>query len=345
MKKNEETLKAAMDRRLSFLDERPSCRAAVQYRIAQEEEPVMKKKVSVGFIFAVGLIVLSVAAVAAGLLLSPRATAVQIADRALEQERGISAEMQTYFDRQEEELEDGSVRVTYSGFGSTEYVLGTYTVTVKDGKAEIRWSHEGADTAGGYEAEAWDAAQLKQMLADSQDETSKQAYLDKAWEIAEAHGAAPEDEEDAEETGDPAGEKLFEEIEASKTAAMNARKLPEEELIRIGREFIISNYGLNEEQISRMELYTNAAAQNEDLIGVEVDEDTEDNGNGWYLMVNGKPCLQVEYLLYQPVTTEQLDSNTPLQHTEMDGFYNVYVNVETGEIEEYEYNSGLAGIG
>ena len=44
--KNKETLRAAMDRRLSFLDERPSCRAAVQYRIAQEEEPVMKKKVS-----------------------------------------------------------------------------------------------------------------------------------------------------------------------------------------------------------------------------------------------------------------------------------------------------------
>ena len=47
MKTNKDSLKSAMDRRLSFLDDVPSCRAAVQCRIAQEEEPVMKKKVSV----------------------------------------------------------------------------------------------------------------------------------------------------------------------------------------------------------------------------------------------------------------------------------------------------------
>ena len=59
MKTNKETLQAAMDRRLSFLDGRPSCRAAVQYRIAQEEEPVMKKKVSFVFVCAVALLLLS----------------------------------------------------------------------------------------------------------------------------------------------------------------------------------------------------------------------------------------------------------------------------------------------
>ena len=62
MKKTEKTLKASMDRRLSFLDDLPSCRAAVQYRIAREEEPVMKKKISVGFVFAMVLVVLSAAA-------------------------------------------------------------------------------------------------------------------------------------------------------------------------------------------------------------------------------------------------------------------------------------------
>ena len=30
---------------------------------------------------------------------------------------------------------------------------------------------------------------------------------------------------------------------------------------------------------------------------------------------------------------------------EKDGFYVVYVNVETGEVEDYEFNSGLAGKG
>ena len=339
MKKHEETLKASMDRRLSFLDGLPSCRAAVQYRIAQEEEPVMKKKVSVGVVFALILAVLSVAAVAAGLLLSPRATAVQIADRALEEKYGISAEMQTFFGREEEELEDGSVKVTYYGVDTLGYVLGTYTADVKDGRAEIAWTRDGADTAGGYEADAWGAAQLEQMVKDSQDDAAKQAYMDKALKIAKAHGAVPADEEESGESA--SGEELYNQIEAEKTAAMNARKLPEEELIRIGREFIISNYGLNEEQIGRLELYTNAVPEDPDLAAMEA----EGNGNGWYLMVNGKPCLKVEYLLYQSLTTEQMDNGESLQHGEMDGFYNVFVNVETGEIEEYEYNSGLAGMG
>ena len=67
MKTNKEPLKAAMDRRLSFLDEVPSCRAALQVRIAREEEPVMKRKVSIGFVFAMILALMSVAALAAGL--------------------------------------------------------------------------------------------------------------------------------------------------------------------------------------------------------------------------------------------------------------------------------------
>ena len=58
MKTNKETLQTMMDRRLSFLDDLPSCRAAVQARIAQEEEPVMKKKISLGFVFALVLVLL-----------------------------------------------------------------------------------------------------------------------------------------------------------------------------------------------------------------------------------------------------------------------------------------------
>ena len=63
-------------------------------------------------------------------------------------------------------------------------------------------------------------------------------------------------------------------------------------------------------------------------------------------MVGGKPCFQVEYLLGQPEVPEQEGAAvTPLPREEKDGYYVVYVNVETGEIEEYEYNSGLGGKG
>ena len=324
MKKNEETLKASMDRRLSFLDDLPSCRAAVQYRIAREEEPVMRKKISVGFVFAMILTVLSVAALAAGLLLSPRATAVQVADRALEEKYGISAEMQTFFGRKEEEQEDGSVKVSYFGAGNAEYVLGTYTVIVKDGKAEVSWSHDGEDVSGGYDAEAWGTEQLKQMFADCADEALKSAYLEKAAAIAKAHNAL-EDDEPSE-----ADEHYYEKREAAKNAALAARKLPEDVMISTAREFIISNYDLSQEQQARLDLYTNSF---------------EDAENTWYETVDGKPCFEVTYLLYGEYTTEQMDNDEPRSRMEKDGYYQVYVNVETGVIEQYTYNSALGGEG
>ena len=328
MKTNKDTLKAAMDRRLSFLDERPSCRPALMQRIAQEEVPVMKKKVSFGLVFALVLVSLSVIGLAAGLLLSPRVTAARLADQTLEKAYGITNEMQTFFGRTEEELPDGSVRVTYAAGGELEYVLGFYTVTVKDGKAEASWSRDGEDTSGGYEADAWGLEQLKQMFEDCKNEESKTAFMEKAFAIAESHGALEDDS-----PSEPI-ENLFEQIEASKTAALNARKLSEEEMVRIGREFIVSTYELNEEQTGRMELYTDLG---------------EEAGNGWYDMVDGKPCFMVEYLLYQPLPTDEAAEEgfdfDPAVHMDKDGYYKVYVNVETGVIEQYEYNSGLGGLG
>ncbi len=330
MKTNRKTIQSAMDNRLSFLDERPSCRAAVQYRIAQEEEPVMKKKVSVGFVFAMILVLLAAAALATGLLLSPRADAARTADRALEAKYGITAEMMTFFGREQEVLEDGTVRVTYTGAGDMDYAVGTYTAVVKDGKAEISWSHDGEDTSGGYASEAWGLDQLKQMLEDCMDEKRKQAYLDRAAEIAEAHGLTDESRQAQAEAAEETAEQYYERREADKTAAMEARKIPVDEMVATGREFIISNYGLNEEQVSRMELYTS----------------TEEAGdNSWYEMIGGKPCFKVEYLLYQPLTVGQMVNGEPRAHEQKDGYYNVFVNVETGEIEEFEYNSGLGGQG
>ena len=327
MKNNEKNLRDAMDHRLSFLDERPSCRAAVQYRIAQEEEPIMKKKVSVVFVCAVVLVLLATVGLATGVLqnwLSPRVSAAQLADRALNEKYGITAEMQTFFGREETELADGSVRVTYTGVGTMEYVLGTYTAVVKDGQVQISWSHDGEDTSGGYEAEAWGREQLNRMMTDSLNQKSKDAFIAKATAIAEKHGIF--EDNSPSDISDEEAEANYAKREADKTVAMEARKLPEDEMIRIGREFIISNYGLNEEQIARMEQYTNSY---------------QCDPNNWYWMIDGRPCFEVEYLLY----THNNGSVDPADRTEKDGYYKVYINVETGEVEQYEYNSGLAGQG
>ena len=127
----------------------------------------MKKKISFALCCALVLVSLSVIALAAGILFSPKADAVTLADRALEEKYGITPEMQTYFSREEEDLPGGAVRVTYSAGGELAYVLGTYTADVANGKAEISWSRDGSETSGGYEADAWGAAQLEQMLKDN----------------------------------------------------------------------------------------------------------------------------------------------------------------------------------
>ena len=102
----------------------------------------------------------------------------------------------------------------------------------------------------------------------------------------------------------------------------------------------------NPEQLSRFPLYhmDSYSTGNPDLERVYTNS-FEAEENSWYEMVNGQPCFEVEYLLYQPVTVEQVADEEPLGHGDMDGYYKVYVNVETGVIEEYEYNSALAGEG
>ena len=326
--KNKETLQAAMDRRLSFLDELPSCRPALMQRIAQEEAPVMKRKISVGLVFALVLVSLSVIALATGLILSPRVSAARTADLALAEKYGITDELQSFFGREEEELPDGTVKVTYFGAGSLEATLGTYTVLVKDGKADISWSLEGKNTAGGYEAEAWGLEQLKQMAEDSHDEKLKAAFMDKSFEVyKQLH---PDDEEVPVEAPDP---ETFEEYharrEGEKSSALDATKLSEEDMIALGREFILSTYSLTDSEVERLELYTNSY-------------ETED-ANHWYETVNGKPCFLVEYLMdEEDVTAEML--NDP-NYYRMNSYFKVFVNVETGAIEQYEFSSGLGGEG
>ena len=326
--KNKETLQAVMDRRLSFLDERPSCRPALMQRIAQEEAPAMKKKISLGLVFALVLVSLSVISVAAGLILSPRVSAARLADLALEKQYGITEDMNTFFGREEEELPDGSVKVTYFGAGSLEAPLGIYTVSVKDGKAEASWSHDGEDTAGGYESEAWGKEQLNQMLADSHDPQLKAAYLRRAEKMydrlhPDGGGEAPSDKPD--ETF----EEYYARREAAKNSALSVRRLSEEDMITIGREFILSSCSLTDSEIARLELYTNSYETAE--------------ANHWYETVNGKPCFLVQYLLDEETFTPEMADDP--DYVRQNAYFKVYVNVENGTVEQYEFNSGLGGEG
>ena len=326
--KNKETLRASMDRRLSALDGVPSCRPALLQRIAQEEAPVMKKKVSFGLVLALIVISLSVIALAAGLQQSPRVSAAQQAGKELEKKYGVTEDMLSFFQREEEELADGTCRVTYISGGSLGYLLGTYTVEVKDGKADASWSHDGADTAGGYDAEAWGAEQMKQMMAASGNAAAISDYIDRAEVTAAKFGYKEEERNPSDQDDGETWESWYEKREAEKNGAMEKRQLSEEEMVEIGKEFILSNYDLTEEQIARLELYTEIGA------GV---------ANFWYETVDGKPCFLVEYLLDKDDFTEEL-FNDP-NYVRNNSYFKVFVNVETGEVEQYEYDAGVGGVG
>ncbi len=317
MSNGKDTLRAAMDRRLSFLDSRPSCRAALQQRIAQEEAPVMKKKFSVALVFALVLVSLSVIALAAGILFSPKADAVTLADKALEAKYGVTLKMQTYFTRSEEDLGDGTVRVTYASEDELAYVLGTYTADVKDGKAEVTWSRDGADVSGGYAADAWGAAQLEQMLKDNTATGDMGLFIGYAARAAKQNGRPDETVPSMTEAERKA---YFEGIEKEKTDALNARVLSEDEMRAAAKEAVTVRYELTEAQAAMLELFVQPMATEE---------------NAWYLMIDGEPCFEVQYFLDQ----------NPGTFTEKDGAYAVAVNVKTGVIERMVYESGLGGEG
>ena len=92
-------------------------RRKVLCAIREEEKPV--RKISMAFVLAAVVVCLSVTALAAGVAFSHRVDVTRLAEDALFQKYGVSAEMLSYFTR---DIEDQTVR--YEGIGPLSYVLG-----------------------------------------------------------------------------------------------------------------------------------------------------------------------------------------------------------------------------
>ena len=120
---------------------------------------------------------------------SGRVNAVMCADKALEKNYGITLLLQDYFRRTAEEKEDGVYTVTYEGLENFAYVLGRYEVTVDRNQVTgITWSHDGEDTSGGFEAEAWGAEQIMEMLLLNQEAATTEPFDARVNEINGKHG-------------------------------------------------------------------------------------------------------------------------------------------------------------
>ena len=285
-------------------------------RIMNQErtgETVVKKRLSVSLVLAIVLMLLMATALAAGIIFAKRVPATGIADQALLQTYGITARMQSLFIRTTAEGEDGTTIVTYEGREHLAYVLGKYTVIV-DGQTvkSICWSHDGEDTSGGLEASAWGKDQLDEILR-IDPETGKQAqlltfdpYIDR---INREHGfdyqAYWEENEDEKYEVVLEGEDIE---KAKERQAFSAH-----EFVQIAKEAVGVRYHLTSQQIS--------------LMSIDTDE------NSAYVLLDGTLCYRC-WIIVGELSTEE---------TEQDGAYTVYLNLETGAVEDIQFLSERGG--
>ena len=320
MKNNE--FQELVDQNLSGLVWDEQKRQKVLHALSEEEKPV--KKFSATFILVAAIICISVTALAAGLIFSNRISVKQTAEKAVFEKFGVTDTMlASFFNSDVEENADGESTVVFSGF---YYPLGDYTVSVKDGKAEASWSFDGRDTSGMFDADVWGLEQLQEMLRITTTDHEVSSFFHKAQEIEKK--STPEDNQANKSQGEirPAGK-------AEAKAAAEAAGRSEADLLALAKDAVAEAYRMTPEQRAMLR----NPYELEDL----EPEDIED----WfvsYYMKDGEPCFEVQLILRQQSSADD-DEFPPF--SEKDGLYYVTINVETGVIENIEYDTDLNGNG
>ena len=275
------------------------------------KKSVMGKKVSAMLVLAIVLMLLTATALAAGIIFAKRVPATEIADQALLETYGITAQMQSLFIRETAEGERGTIVVTYEGRESLAYVLGKYTVII-DGQTVKNICHDGEETSGGLEASAWGKDQLDEILR-IDPETGEVAqlltfnpYIDR---INRAHGF--DYQTYWKENMDEKHEIVLEGEDIEK--AKEKQAFSAHEFVQIAKEAVGVRYHLTPQQIS--------------LMSINVDE------NWAYVLLDGTLCYCCQIFVGELSELE----------TEQDGTYTVYVNLETGVVEDILFLSEHGG--
>lgn len=297
----------AVDARLSALQGDPRLAARIIAQ-AKDAKPVRRKRWA-SLAFAALLLLTASTALALGLAFSPRYDAARLADEALAAQYGVTDRMMTLFSREIAEHDDGSATVTYA---PVEEVLrydgnplGVYTVSIRRGKAEASWTLDGVDTSGGLDAKAWGAAQLEQMLTDYD------TVMEHLFSHADAYRASLSAH--AGETP-PLSEQEYEVLSAqNRQRVEEAATLTLAEAKALASAALLSEYGFTAQQAQSLVLYD--------------DEST-------YQIDAGRPTVSLFYHL-----------SLGGEDAQKDGIYVVTVNMESGEIEDIFYDSGLAANG
>ena len=141
----------------------------------------MKKKITAGLVLAIILIVLTVTAFAAYILLwSPQADAVSRARQALADVYGLTPETIGCFITNTEQ--DGNAwTVTFTGEAFNPGLLGNYTVVIADNGTTASWTHDDVDSAvwknGGLSSPVWGQPQIAEALRNPDAANAAQTVL------------------------------------------------------------------------------------------------------------------------------------------------------------------------
>ncbi len=274
---------------------------------------IVNKKLSIGVIFVIVMILTTITAIAATILFAKRVPATAAADRAMLQTYGITAQMQSLFNRTATEGDNGTTIVTYEGMEDLVFVLGKYTVIV-DGQtvSSISWSHDGEDTSGGLEASAWGKEQLEEIFR-IDPATGKpaelrtfQPYIDR---INQQYNF------NYEEAGEErTNENYVVVLQGDDIQKAKERQLfTTQEFVQIAKNAVRERYHLTAQQASSMTIH--------------VDE------NSAYVMLDGTLCYRC-WIFVGEFSSED---------TEQDGTYTIYVNLETGVVEDIMFLSEQGG--
>ena len=308
--KNEE-FRELVDRDLSGLEWDERRRRNVLRALEGEERPV--RKISTTFLIAAVVLCLSVTALAAGLIFSPKYDAVRLANDAVKAKYGLTDELIGILCRRAEVREDGTATVTYEAFDENDFPadrIGIYTVDVKGNHADASWSHDGDSTEGGLTAEAYGAEQLT-MLAYHYGETLDEMTRLGIWNA---------------EPREPDSEMTPEKQEEYRQAMAESEMYRRQDLAEAEKAGTVTVEGA-------AEIARKAIAEEYHLTADQAGKLNWDPEDVMVLMEEGDTVIELIFGLRQG------EAGGPF--TEGDGMYYVDVDLLDGRIEDILYDPGL----
>ena len=253
---------------------------------------------------------------------SERCLKIKQAEHAIQEKYQIVPDMYSFFVRDIAESDNGTITVTLRGQDIYYWVLGTY-IGSSDGKNTTSWSNEGKQTYGGFDAPAWDALQLHQMVDLARKERDTGSFFHQAVTIAQRD--------------DPEYTELR----------------PEDPMLIYEHGFEISVPHPDHETIEAKSNYSKDQLNDIAIAAITETYELKTDVAEKICEVDSEPDFRYEIkdgqLIYHAwMGLQQSDedySDITVPKNEHDGQYLVIINAETGVVEDVVYDAFLLGAG